>query len=75
VAAKTVRRNTTHMVTTAADRTSNTLADGSAPVTDSEIAGYAYALSLSRGGAHGHDMEDWLRAERALRDSARITTD
>jgi hypothetical protein len=74
VAAKTVRRNTTHMITTAADRTSKTLADRSAPVMD-EIAGYAYALYLSRGGADGHDVEDWLQAERALRDSARITTD
>ena len=75
MAGKAVRRNTTQTITTAADRTSNTLADRSAPVTDSEIAGYAYGLYLSRGGADGHDVEDWLQAERVLRDTARITTD
>ena len=27
------------------------------------IAGRAYELFLERGGEHGHDVEDWLRAE------------
>ena len=75
MAAKTVQRNTTHMITTAADRTLNTLAGPSPPVTETEIAGYAYALYRSRRDADGHDVEGWLQAERALRDSARITTD
>ncbi len=31
------------------------------------IARRAFELFLSRGGAHGHDVEDWLAAERELR--------
>lgn len=31
------------------------------------IAAKAYELFLERGGEHGHDVEDWLRAEAALR--------
>ncbi len=30
------------------------------------IAERAYQLFLARGGEHGHDFEDWLRAEREL---------
>lgn len=30
------------------------------------VAERAYALYLSRGGAHGHDREDWHAAEREL---------
>jgi hypothetical protein len=37
-------------------------------VTDSDVARRAYELYLARGGEHGHDFEDWLQAERELRD-------
>lgn len=39
------------------------------PVTVSheKIALRAYELFLARGGAHGHAAEDWLQAERELR--------
>lgn len=30
------------------------------------IARLAYELYLLRGSAHGHDVEDWLRAEQLL---------
>jgi hypothetical protein len=30
------------------------------------IAERAYLLYLERGGEHGHDVEDWLRAEEEL---------
>jgi len=33
-----------------------------------EIARRAHELYLKRGGEHGKDVEDWLRAERELRD-------
>ncbi len=36
-----------------------------APSSD-QIAERAYQLFLARGGWHGHDMEDWLEAERQL---------
>ncbi len=31
----------------------------------------AYELYLRRGGEHGHDVEDWLTAERLLLDESR----
>jgi hypothetical protein len=31
------------------------------------IRARAYELFLQRGGQHGHDFEDWLRAEAELR--------
>jgi hypothetical protein len=37
----------------------------SVPTTD-DIAACAYGLFEARGCAHGHDVEDWLEAERLL---------
>lgn len=31
----------------------------------------AYELYLARGGEHGHDLDDWLRAESELRQRGR----
>jgi len=33
---------------------------------EDKIAARAYEYFLERGGAHGSDVEDWLRAEREL---------
>ena len=43
-----------------------------APVkaTPEDIARRAYELFLARGCEHGHDVEDWLQAERELRSAA-----
>jgi Protein of unknown function (DUF2934) len=37
----------------------------SAPTQD-DIARRAYQIYLERGGAPGHELEDWTRAEREL---------
>jgi hypothetical protein len=34
--------------------------------TDAEIARRAYDLYLARGREDGHDVEDWIQAEREL---------
>jgi hypothetical protein len=34
--------------------------------TTEEIAARSYELFLARGGADGHDVEDWLAAEAQL---------
>jgi hypothetical protein len=39
-------------------------------VYEEEIADRAYALWEGRGGGHGHDCDDWLEAERQLREPA-----
>jgi hypothetical protein len=36
------------------------------PEREVAVARKAYELFLARGGTHGHDLEDWLRAEREL---------
>ena len=41
-------------------------ADRSLIVSSQDIARRAYALFLERGGEHGRDLEDWLRAETEL---------
>jgi len=33
----------------------------------------AYELFLARGGEHGRHLDDWLAAERELREKARLT--
>jgi hypothetical protein len=38
--------------------------------TREDIARRAYQLFEDRGGEHGHDWDDWLQAERELRDEA-----
>jgi DUF2934 family protein len=35
-------------------------------VSSQDIARRAYELFLERGGEHGRDLEDWLRAESEL---------
>jgi len=34
--------------------------------TDEEIGLRAYQIYLERGGADGHDVDDWVQAEREL---------
>lgn len=36
-------------------------------VTERDVARRAYELYLARGGEHGYDVDDWLRAEHELR--------
>lgn len=39
--------------------------------THEEIATRAYEIYLERGGAPGHEVEDWTRAERELLENKR----
>lgn len=41
-------------------------ATAAAGPTQTEIAQAAYARYLRRGGGHGHDLDDWIEAEREL---------
>ena len=52
-------------------RKKSSLASGEAPrntshPTHEEIELRAYHIYLDRGGEHGRDVEDWLKAEREL---------
>jgi hypothetical protein len=44
-----------------------------AAVTDGDIARRAYDFYLARGCEHGHDVSDWLRARRELKETAGST--
>jgi hypothetical protein len=72
--AKSAKRTTDAAVTMAADRASTLRPHQSAPLTDSDVARRAYDLYLARGREHGHDVDDWLRAERELREGPSSTT-
>jgi Protein of unknown function (DUF2934) len=50
------------------DKSPTALAEAPAP-SGSDIARRAYDLYLARGCDSGHDVEDWLQAERELRDT------
>jgi hypothetical protein len=62
------KAKTSERVATAADRAPKSLAER-ASVTNSDIARRAYDLYLARECEHGHDVEDWVQAERELRRS------
>jgi hypothetical protein len=67
--AKSAKRNSHEAVGTAADRPPKVRADGPIAVTEKDIARRAYDLYLARGCEPGHQIEDWLEAERELRQS------
>jgi hypothetical protein len=73
VTAKSAKRKTADALATAADHSAEVLTDATANVTEHDIARRAYDLYLARDHQHGHDLDDWLQAERELRDSRRST--
>jgi len=63
------RAKTNQSAATAADRAPKSRPER-ATVTNSDIARRAYDLYLARDCEHGHDVEDWVQAERELRRSS-----
>jgi hypothetical protein len=47
-------------------KTKTTTASALDLVPESEIAARAYEIFLSRDASDGHDLDDWLQAEREL---------
>ena len=64
---KSARRRTDNVLTmpSVESPTAAAIASG---VTESDIARRAFELYCDRGREDGHDVEDWLNAERELRD-------
>lgn len=62
--AKSAGRKSNQAVATVADRSAKVLTDGSANLTDRNIARRAYELYEERGCEHGDDVDDWLQPER-----------
>ena len=63
--AKSTKRKSDAAVTAAADRAPKSSARR-VTVTNDDIARHAYDLYLARGREHGHDVDDWVQAEREL---------
>ena len=72
--AKPANSKTSRTETAAAAGRSTSRPIGSAPVTDADVALRAYDLYLARGCEPGHDVEDWLQAERDLRGAVGVLT-
>ena len=66
---KSARRQTADALTTAAARSSKSLQNRSRQATDRDIARRAFERYEERGRERGHDIEDWLHAERDLQDA------
>jgi Protein of unknown function (DUF2934) len=67
VMAKSAQRKTDDPVAVASDRAAKALIDAATDISEHDIARRAYVLYLTRGSKPGHDVEDWLQAERELR--------
>ncbi len=71
--AKAPRRRADLPVAAAADRAPKARVDSTA-ISERDIARRAYDLYLARGREPGHQLEDWLQAERELRSSSLAST-
>jgi hypothetical protein len=63
------RTVSTEAVAKASDRPTKQLS-AVAAVTDDAVAHRAYDLYVARGQEDGHDIDDWLQAERELRSAS-----
>jgi len=63
------KANTDERTATASDRAPKA-PPRQASVTSNDVARRAYDLYLARGREHGHDVDDWMQAERELRASS-----
>ena len=68
--AKSAKSRPQKTVATTAARSTKSLPNRSAHVTEHDIARRAYDIFLARGCEHGHAVEDWLQAECELREAA-----
>jgi Protein of unknown function (DUF2934) len=64
---KSARRKTDNVLTMPSVESPTAAAIGSG-VTENDIARRAFELYCDRGREDGHDVDDWLTAERELRD-------
>ena len=60
------KARTSKALGTVANRLPDAQTDAPTNMTEHDIARRAYELYLARDGEHGHDVYDWLQAEREL---------
>ena len=65
---KSARRRTDNVLSMSSVMESPTALAITSGVSESDIARRAFELYCDRGREDGHDVDDWLNAERELRD-------
>jgi len=68
---KSARRRTDNVLSMSSVMESPTALSITSGVSESDIARRAFELYCDRGREDGHDVDDWLNAERELRDVSR----
>ena len=68
------RQKSDAATTTAADRAPKARTASARTITENDIARRAYDLYLARGCTPGHQLDDWLQAERELRQGSLVST-
>ena len=64
---RAANKDRNHLVSDVPAKESNEIKSSRAHLpTHDEIQLRAYWIHLDRGGEHGHDLEDWIQAEREL---------
>jgi len=69
VMAKKLRETSTNVIAIPATESSTPALDKATDLTDRDIARRAFEIFCERGCEHGHNLDDWLQAERELRGS------
>jgi hypothetical protein len=67
--AKKRRETSTNVIAMPATESSTPVLDKATGLTDRDIARRAFEIFCERGCEHGHDLDDWLQAERELKGS------
>ena len=67
--AKKRRETSTNVTAMPATESSTPALDKATGLTDPDIARRAFEIFCERGCEHGHDLDDWLQAEREVRGS------
>jgi hypothetical protein len=71
---KSTRRRGSDNVLTMPSEESSRVGEAASDVTEGDIARRAFELYCARGCEDGRDIDDWLNAERELRDTASSST-
>ena len=71
--AKAQRRRADKAVATPFVESTTLAGNQSADVSERDISRRAFELYCARAGEDGHDLDDWLQAERELRGAANST--
>jgi len=67
--AKKRRETSTNVIAMPATESSTPSLDKATDLTDRDIAQRAFEIFCERGCEHGHELDDWLQAERELKGS------